>query len=228
MNSIQILSKSSMLRERFHLNSSDFDLFAHATKSESLTLNLTGKSVYFFIQEGSIEFSRNSSTYKLGPGHYGSQTDLTSLIVHKNSYAFIIISPARFKPLNTIGGPVESLGRLKYIDGCSDTILLPPATLSEPCLNYLHFPENTKQTMHNHPSFRFGIVTKGNGMSVSENEENPLMEGDIFFIPPFFNHKFDTSQSIMDVIAFHPDSDWGPTDEVHPMINRTWVNGKKI
>jgi hypothetical protein len=27
----------------------------------------------------------------------------------------------------------------------------------------------------------------------------------------------------MDVIAFHPDSDWGPTDEKHPMLNRTYL-----
>ena len=31
----------------------------------------------------------------------------------------------------------------------------------------------------------------------------------------------------MDVIAFHPDSDFGPTDIEHPMINRTIVNGVK-
>ena len=29
----------------------------------------------------------------------------------------------------------------------------------------------------------------------------------------------------MIVVAFHPDSDFGPTHEVHPMINRTIVEG---
>jgi len=29
----------------------------------------------------------------------------------------------------------------------------------------------------------------------------------------------------MDVIAFHPDSDFGATDIDHPMINRTIVDG---
>ena len=29
----------------------------------------------------------------------------------------------------------------------------------------------------------------------------------------------------MAVIAYHPDSDFGPTHEVHPMINRTIVDG---
>eukprot|EP00968_Pinguiococcus_pyrenoidosus_P010274 scaffold803_cov310-Pinguiococcus_pyrenoidosus.AAC.187 len=30
----------------------------------------------------------------------------------------------------------------------------------------------------------------------------------------------------MCVIAFHPDSDFGPQDECHPMINRTIINGR--
>eukprot|EP00548_Thalassiothrix_antarctica_P011082 CAMPEP_0194153598 /NCGR_PEP_ID=MMETSP0152-20130528/56993_1 /TAXON_ID=1049557 /ORGANISM="Thalassiothrix antarctica, Strain L6-D1" /LENGTH=43 /DNA_ID= /DNA_START= /DNA_END= /DNA_ORIENTATION= len=29
----------------------------------------------------------------------------------------------------------------------------------------------------------------------------------------------------MDVIAAHPDSDYGPTNTDHPMVNRTIVNG---
>jgi hypothetical protein len=30
----------------------------------------------------------------------------------------------------------------------------------------------------------------------------------------------------MDVIAFHPDSDWGPTDGIHPMLNRTFIGNQ--
>jgi hypothetical protein len=29
----------------------------------------------------------------------------------------------------------------------------------------------------------------------------------------------------MDVIAWHPDSDFGPEDDDHPMVNRTIVDG---
>jgi hypothetical protein len=29
----------------------------------------------------------------------------------------------------------------------------------------------------------------------------------------------------MVVVAYHPDSDYGPTHEAHPMINRTVVRG---
>jgi hypothetical protein len=32
----------------------------------------------------------------------------------------------------------------------------------------------------------------------------------------------------MDVVPYHPDSDWGPSHEEHPMVNRTLVGGKKI
>jgi hypothetical protein len=39
-------------------------------------------------------------------------------------------------------------------------------------------------------------------------------------------HKFSTPYGEeLQVIAFHPDSDFGPTDEDHPMLNRTIVQG---
>ena len=38
-------------------------------------------------------------------------------------------------------------------------------------------------------------------------------------------HKFDTCDTSMDVIAFHPDSDFGPQDDNHPMINRSYIDG---
>jgi hypothetical protein len=36
-------------------------------------------------------------------------------------------------------------------------------------------------------------------------------------------HRFRTKNNEMRIIAFHPDGDWGPTDENHVMINRTYV-----
>jgi hypothetical protein len=38
-------------------------------------------------------------------------------------------------------------------------------------------------------------------------------------------HSFATKDEPMRVIAYHPDSDFGPTHEDHPMINRTMVDG---
>lgn len=44
-------------------------------------------------------------------------------------------------------------------------------------------------------------------------------------IPTDGQHSFFTDDSEMDVIAYHPDSDTGPTHDDHPMINRTIVDG---
>ena len=157
---------------------------------------------------------------KIIEGMYFSIGGDLELNLEQNSTA-IAIHQDGFTPLTTLGGPIENQGRLKYIDGCSDSLLLSPSRLGEPCLNLLHFPKNTIQTMHHHPSFRFGLVVSGRGESVSPSKTTPLIEGDMFFIPANMKHKFNTNDCEMNVIAFHPDSDWGPTDEVHPMKNKT-------
>ncbi|CAM2064871.1 AraC family ligand binding domain-containing protein [Sulfidibacter corallicola] len=128
----------------------------------------------------------------------------------------------------TIGGPVEPWGRLAYIDGCTDTILVPPTRLGDPCFNALYFPERTQQTQHVHPSMRAGIVMGGGGICKTPTGDHVLRPGKIFFLPPETWHAFWTDSaapgvpSALTVIAFHPDSDFGPTDEDHPMLNRTF------
>lgn len=150
-------------------------------------------------------------------------------------------SKNKFKAYTTIGGPVEEIGRLKYIDGCTDSLLIPPVKKGHPCLNHLHFPKEISQTPHTHPTHRIGIVIRGEGECVTPFGNLPLIEGCIFVIKEYNGtemykgldgemyeagtHKFDTKNSSMDVIAFHPDSDFGAEDEFHPMINRTIVKG---
>lgn len=131
-----------------------------------------------------------------------------------------------------IGGPVENKGRLKYIDGCTDSLLISPIKLGDPCLNLLYFPPNIDQTQHTHPSDRIGLVYSGKGECVAATQDGepekviPLTPGMIFRIHAEGAHKFRTSEhSDMTVIAYHPDSDFGPEDESHPMINRTIVDG---
>jgi quercetin dioxygenase-like cupin family protein len=48
-----------------------------------------------------------------------------------------------------------------------------------------------------------------------------LRTGDVFCIDENELHRFKTTDSEMRVIAYHPESDFGPTDQVQPMINRT-------
>jgi hypothetical protein len=43
-----------------------------------------------------------------------------------------------------IGGPIEETGRLRYIDGRTDSLLIPPVLRGDACLNLLHIPPGTR------------------------------------------------------------------------------------
>jgi gentisate 1,2-dioxygenase len=129
-----------------------------------------------------------------------------------------------FHGLTSFGGPIENIGRLKYINNCTDTLLISPPRLGDPCLNLLVFPKQTLQDKHTHPSLRLGIVASGSGYCHSKDQKFELEAGTVFSIPPNTIHCFETTNDPLRVIAYHPDSDQGPTDEAHPMINRTILN----
>lgn len=129
-------------------------------------------------------------------------------------------------------GRMEKKGRLSYIDGCSDTMLVYPPRMGDPVFNHLHFPPGILQTQHTHPSIRLGIVARGSGISFGPKKlgepemwEHELSQGCVFMLHEQEMHSFQTVKSgePMDVIAYHPDSDWGPTDANHPMLNRTYI-----
>ena len=123
-----------------------------------------------------------------------------------------------------IAGVIEpNIGRVKYIDGCTDSLLVAPPKLGDPCLNALYFPPGIDQSFHTHPSSRLGAVLSGSGFACLDGKELQLQLGDVFFLPAGEVHRFRTEDGPMVVIAYHPDSDWGATDEVHPMINRTFL-----
>ena len=114
----------------------------------------------------------------------------------------------------------------------------------DPCLNHLHFPPKTSQTLHTHPAARIGVVLRGQGtclwvdsepstpitvnaVGAPEMTRVPLLVGDVFEIPAGCVHAFETGAAAagMDVVAWHPDSDCGPWHDDHPMVNRTIVDG---
>lgn len=125
------------------------------------------------------------------------------------------------RPREILSGVIPETGDVKYIDGCTDSLLIAPPRLGDPCLNALYFPPGVDQTFHTHPSQRLGVVLSGRGLACFNDEEAELTPGEVFFLPTDERHRFRTLDEPMVVIAFHPDSDWGPTDEEHPMINRT-------
>lgn len=122
-----------------------------------------------------------------------------------------------------LGVELEDAGRLQYIDGCTDSLLIYAPKKGDPCLNHLHFPEGIDQTFHTHPSIRMGYVARGNGVASFPDGDHALTEGDIFLLPIDTLHRFRTPDESMDIIAFHPETDTGPTDEDHPMLNRTII-----
>ena len=134
-----------------------------------------------------------------------------------------VVERMGYRGLFSCGGPVEKDGRLIYIDNCKSTILISPARLGDPVFNLLVFPPRTKQTMHIHPTVRFGAVFEGSGICNTLKENYKLSENSIFMIEPGEQHCFETGDSTMAVIAYHPDSDLGPTDSSHPMLSRTYL-----
>jgi quercetin dioxygenase-like cupin family protein len=139
--------------------------------------------------------------------------------------AGMVISRLGYRGLFSLGGPVEAAGRLRYIDGCSDTLLVCPPVLGEPCLNHLHMPPRTDQTAHTHPSERIGVIVRGTGECRTPGGTFALRPGMGWRIPTGTLHSFFTHGEALDVLAWHPDSDFGPTHDHHPMVNRTMVDG---
>lgn len=151
-----------------------------------------------------------------------------SLQVCGGPFKMMLVEAPSYEIQTIYAGAIDirpNSGRLKYIDGCSDTLLVCPAKLGEPCLNVLYFPPFTNQTYHTHPSHRMGVVLQGQGTAcLSEIETLPLQKDTVFFLDKDTEHCFKTETSGMIVVVWHPDSDFGPEDENHPMLNKTIID----
>jgi len=163
----------------------------------------------------------DAGMFMLRPGMYFSVPGNIGL----KEGAGVVIRREGYRCLMNIGGPTEDAGRLRYIDGCTDTLLIGPPKLGDPCLNMLHFPKGIRQTMHTHPSLRCGTVVSGYGRAITPSGELPLTPGSCWFLDTNGQHCFYTDDNELTVIAWHPDSDTGPNDHDHPMLNKTIVDG---
>lgn len=196
-------------------------------ENEKITLPTFCKfcSIYGYSY-GKSTISVDNKKYELEQGQYFGLGVTDHVTIDAVDKLFVVVRLGYIVP-NTIGW-VEKQGRLSYIDGCSDSLLVYPARMGDASLNLLYFPPGINQTFHRHPSIRLGCVIEGHGFSdVGENdliETNNLTKGDSFGLVEQERHRFKTTDSSMTVIAFHPDGDWGPTDHNHTMINRTYQN----
>jgi mannose-6-phosphate isomerase-like protein (cupin superfamily) len=181
-----------------------------------------GGTHFGFVCRGRAEISCGAGDFRLGAGMYFAVPGAGSVAGEGDG---VVVTREGFRGLFMLGGPLEPDGRLRYIDGCTDTLLVPPVMLGDPCLNALYFPPATDQTEHTHPTARVGVVASGRGECVTPRRTFALSPGLAFVIPAGAHHRFRTGEDPMVVVAYHPDSDAGPTHESHPMINRTIVDG---
>ena len=187
-------------------------------------LNLPDIGTHFgFVYQGEpVLMTPTSGVFVLKPGMYFSLPGSARLL---GAGSGIAITRLGYEGVFSIGGPLEKTGKLLYIDGAMDSLLIPPPMLGDPCLNGLYFPAGISQTQHTHPSMRVGMVVSGRGECVTPDEVIPLTPGVVFVIPALSLHSFRTTDSPMVVCAYHPDSNCGPTHEAHPMILKTMING---
>ncbi len=178
---------------------------------------LPGDATHFVFVEKETLVSFDGREHRASAGMYLSLPGKAQM----QGGAGWVSTRLHYQGMFILGGPVEETGRLHYIDGCTDSLLIPPVILGDPCLNLLHIPTGTEQTRHTHPSFRTGLILSGSGECVTPEGRHPLEPGLAFVIPADAAHSFHTTNEALRVIAFHPDSDYGPTHEAHPMINRT-------
>lgn len=179
----------------------------------------TGATHFGIVHAGASILRCSSGTFSLSPGMYFAVPDAMSV----GPGTGLLITRHGHRGLFHLGGPIEKRGRLRYIDGCTDTLLIPPVRRGDPCLNLLHVPPNTNQTPHTHPSFRVGLVVRGTGACRTPQGAVRLSSGTAFVIRADALHSFHTDDHELLVVAFHPDSDFGPTHEDHPMLNRTLI-----
>jgi AraC-like ligand binding domain len=201
-------------------------------RTKSQVLGTLTSTCYCVVLAGSASFVCKASgfSWALRVGGFVAIPGTFELEVSGPHAKIVCIERFGFRAL-PMAGCIEEKGRLSYIDGCSDSILCMPPRQGDPVLNHLHFPVGVRQTEHTHPSLRLGAVLSGRGEAFSKQGDGfrePLAPGAVFWLHPHEMHAFSTqdSRSTLDVVAYHPDSDWGPTDSGHPMLNRTYLVGR--
>ncbi|MEJ7575874.1 MAG: AraC family ligand binding domain-containing protein [Pyrinomonadaceae bacterium] len=192
-----------------------------AWRNDALQLPCDGTH-FGYIHEGSATIETSAGIFPLRRGMYFAAPSACRI---GGSGQGVVITRLGYNGVFSLGGPLEPRGRLRYIDGCTDSLLIPPQMSGDPCLNALYFPAHVSQTEHTHPSARIGIVVRGRGECLTPERTFSLFPGLAFIIRAEGRHSFRTAEEEMLVVAYHPDSDSGPTHESHPMINRTIVRG---
>ncbi len=193
----------------------------YAWDNSTLDCQQQGASFFGFVYDGTATITTAQGSFQLGAGMYCC---VPTQVQVEGKGRGLLIEQRAFEGFFQLGGPIENKGRLQYIDGCTDSLLIAPPVWGNPCLNLLNIPAGTFQSQHTHPSFRIGMVVRGTGTCITPEGQTPLEAGLLFVIEEDTLHSFKTEENELLIVAYHPDSDFGPTDENHPMVNKTILN----
>lgn len=175
-------------------------------------------TAYGIVIDGEITLDNGTKTLR-SHEYFCISGDKKEILINGHVQIFVRFG---FKGQNLVGGPVEESGRLCYIDNCSDTLLVYPPRLGDASMSLLSFPPNITQRFHTHPSIRLGIIIRGKGYAETPKGKFLLEPGIAFCVKEREIHRFITENDNLDAISFHPDGDWGPTDDNHTLLNRTY------
>ncbi|GAB4135365.1 MAG: hypothetical protein Fur0046_08070 [Cyanobacteria bacterium J069] len=190
------------------------------------TLPLPDTGTHFgFVYQGQPHLFRQAKrdSYRLQTGMYFCLPGGGS--VGSENSSGIIVTRLGYDGMFSLGGPLEPNGRFAYIDGGTNSLLIPPVMRGDACLNAMYFPAQVNQTLHTHPSYRIGLVVSGSGQIETPATQARISPGMIFVIPANALHKFRTDESGFTIVVFHPDSDTGFSHRDNPMLKRTLVEG---
>jgi quercetin dioxygenase-like cupin family protein len=185
-------------------------------------LELAAGSHLGYILTGSPQLHlADGSVYPLQPGsHFCVPAGAT---IEGAAASGVVMTHHGFQGAFMLGGPLQNLGKLAYINGGRSDLLLPPNYLGDPCLHELHFPVGVEQTMHYHESDRIIAIISGAGCCVTPTERMEFHPGQVFRIPAGEYHKFMTTDLPLRLVVFHPDSDIGFVRDSHPLLPRQSV-----
>lgn len=206
------------------LSQESFPVILRTWQGDSWELPVSG-TTFGYIYQGSCVLYRQTTgeSYNLHSGMYFCLPGGGKLEGELSSG--IAISSLNYQGMFSLGNPIEPTGRLAYINGGTNSLLIAPVMGGDPCLNAMYFPPGVNQTLHTHPSYRIGMVVMGRGELENQQTVIVLEPGMIFLIPADSLHKFRTIESNLTVIVFHPDSDIGFTRGDNLMLKRTIING---
>lgn len=168
-----------------------------------------GKNCSVHDSEGKILLPENYY-FRLGPG---------VKIRGKSALVVLVAMP----PRETKFGKIPQRGAIEYEPGGQETTLVYPDIFGEPTLNFLSMePHFRDQLMHWHDAIRINIVISGEVFCETPSHAPVTCNrGSIIILPNGALHRFRTNSTGMKFVAFHPDSEFGPTPKNNPMFNKT-------